>query len=65
LHLYQGRQVLEQDGCEVYWTEFKEGYEGRLVNETEAEWFQEYGSTRPPSIQENLSVSSNYSGVLQ
>jgi len=56
LHLYQSRQVLEQDGCEAYWTEFKGGYEGQLVNETEAEWFQEYGSTRPPSIQENLST---------
>ena len=56
LHLSQGRAVLYERGCEAYWTEFKDGYEGELVNKTEAEWFQMYGSTRSPSFEENLST---------
>jgi len=47
-HLHQGRQVLANDGCEVYWQEFKDGYEGQLVNRTEAENFQEHGSISEP-----------------
>lgn len=48
-HLHQGREVLAEDGCEVYWQDFKGGYQGQLVNKSEAHWFQKYGSTQPPA----------------
>ena len=57
-HLYQGRQVLANDGCEVYWQDFKGGYQGQLVNRTEAQWFQTYGTITPPQINEKSLNSS-------
>jgi len=65
-HLYQGRQVLSNEGCQVYWQHFKGGYEGQLVNKTEAEWFQEYGSTQPPNSIQNQSFkpTENYTNII-
>lgn len=64
-HLYQGRQVLAEEGCQAYWQDFKGGYQGQLVNKTEAEWFQEYGSTAP-STKSNQSFKAgvNYSKII-
>ena len=47
-HVSEGRKVLTEEGCTVYWNEYQGGFEGELVNKTELEWFQEYGSTTPP-----------------
>lgn len=66
-HLYQGRQVLSSEGCSVYWSDFKGGFEGQLVNRTEAQWFHEYGSTKPPSSVNNQSFKEqfDYSRVIE
>lgn len=64
--LYQGRQVLAEEGCQVYWQDFKGGYEGQLVNRTEAKWFQEYGTINPPNSMQNQSfkLGQNYSKMV-
>ena len=47
-HVSEGRKVLIEEGCTVYWNEYQGGFEGELVNKTELEWFKEYGTTTPP-----------------